>query len=140
MEVIGWREVPVQPKCLGDKALSTLPAMKQILVSRGNGWDDEMFERRLFLARKVAGQRAREEGVEDFYITSFSSKTIVYKGLFNAPQLQFYGDPKASFETSLVFHQRYRLPFRPGDWPTYRTMAHNGEINTLLGNKLDAGP
>ncbi|HAI10837.1 MAG TPA: glutamate synthase large subunit, partial [Phycisphaerales bacterium] len=140
MEVIGWREVPVQPKCLGDKALSTLPAMKQILVSRGNGWDDEMFERRLFLARKVAGQRAREEGVEDFYITSFSSKTIVYKGLFNAPQLaQFYGDLRSPlFETSLaVFHQRYSTNTFP-TWRLahpYRTMAHNGEINTLLGNK-----
>ena len=140
MEVIGWREVPVQPKCLGDKALSTLPAMKQILVSRVNGWDDEMFERRLFLARKVAGQRAREEGVEDFYITSFSSKTIVYKGLFNAPQLaQFYGDLRSPlFETSLaVFHQRYSTNTFP-TWRLahpYRTMAHNGEINTLLGNK-----
>jgi glutamate synthase (NADPH/NADH) large chain/glutamate synthase (ferredoxin) len=140
MEVIGWREVPVQPKCLGDKALSTLPAMKQVLVSRGEGMDDETFERQLFLARKVAGQRVREEGVEDFYIASFSSKTIVYKGLFNAPQLaQFYADLRSPlFETSLaVFHQRYSTNTFP-TWRLahpYRTLAHNGEINTLLGNK-----
>ena len=146
MEVIGWREVPVQPKCLGDKALSTLPAMKQILVSRGNGWDDEMFERRLFLARKVAGQRAREEGVEDFYITSFSSKTIVYKGLFNAPQLaQFYGDLRSPlFETSLaVFHQRYStpIPFRPGDWPTPIARWPITAKSTLCwGTRIGRGP
>lgn len=110
MKVFGWRDVPVNPKCLGDKARSTMPLMKQILVGRGDGWDDGNFERRLFLARKVAGQRAREKGIEDFYIASFSSQTVVYKGLFNAPQLgQYYRDLQSSlFETSLaVFHQRY---------------------------------
>jgi len=140
MQVFGWRDVPVNPKCLGDKARSTMPFMKQILVGRGDGWDDNNFERHLFLARKVAGQRAREKGIEDFYIASFSSQTVVYKGLFNAPQLgQYYQDLQSPlFETSLaVFHQRYSTNTFP-TWRLahpYRTLAHNGEINTLLGNK-----
>ena len=82
---LGWRDVPTNPLCLGDKAKSTMPVMKQILVARSEGWDDEEFERRLFLARKLSGIRAREEGIDAFYIPSFSSRTIVYKGLFNAP-------------------------------------------------------
>ena len=76
----------------------------------------------------MAGQRAREEGVEDFYITSFSSKTIVYKGLFNAPQLaQFYGDLRSPlFETSLaVFHQRYDAQYL-SDLAIGPSLSHDG--------------
>ncbi|XOV70902.1 MAG: glutamate synthase large subunit [Verrucomicrobiota bacterium] len=140
MKVLGWRDVPTCSKCLGEKAIATLPSMKQILVARGEGWDNDTFERHLFLARKVAGQRTRDEGIEDFYVASYSSQTIVYKGLFNAPQLaQFFRDLQSPlFETSLaVFHQRYSTNTFP-TWRLahpYRTMAHNGEINTLLGNK-----
>jgi len=140
MKVLGWRDVPTNSKCLGDKAITTLPSMKQILVARADGWDNDTFERHLFLARKVAGQRALDEGIEDFYVVSFSSQTIVYKGLFNAPQLaQFFPDLQSPlFETSLaVFHQRYSTNTFP-TWRLahpYRTMAHNGEINTFLGNR-----
>ena len=137
---LGWRGVPTNPRCLGEKALATVPEMKQLLVARSKGWDGEEFERRLFLARKFAGIRAREAGIRDFYIASCSSRTIVYKGLFNAPQLaKFFSDLTSPlFKTaSVVFHQRYSTNTFP-TWRLahpYRMMAHNGEINTLLGNK-----
>jgi glutamate synthase (ferredoxin) len=137
---LGWREVPTNPLCLGDKALSTVPEMRQLLMARAKGWDDEEYERRLFLVRKYAGIKAKEAEIEDFYITSCSSQTIVYKGLFNAPQLaKFFPDLRSPLFTtaSVVFHQRYSTNTFP-TWRLahpYRMMAHNGEINTLLGNK-----
>ncbi len=137
---LGWRDVPTNPRCLGDKAAATVPEMKQLLMARSKGWDDEEFERRLFLARKFAGIRAREAKIGDFYIASCSSRTIVYKGLFNAPQLaKFFPDLTSPLFTtaSVVFHQRYSTNTFP-TWRLahpYRMMAHNGEINTLLGNK-----
>src|SRR3954468_11165386 len=91
----GWRVVPVNPQCLGDKARATMPEIQQILLGRTQGWSDAEYERRLFLARKVAEKRALEEKIEGFYVPSLSSRTIVYKGLFNAPQLEkFYPDLK----------------------------------------------
>ena len=137
---LGWRDVPTNSRCLGDKALSTVPAMKQLLMARSKGWDDEEYERRLFLVRKLAGIRAREAKIDEFYIASCSSQTIVYKGLFNAPQLaKFFVDLTSPLFTtaSVVFHQRYSTNTFP-TWRLshpYRMMAHNGEINTLLGNK-----
>jgi glutamate synthase domain-containing protein 2/glutamate synthase domain-containing protein 1 len=136
----GWRTVPTQSRCLGDKARETMPEIQQVLLGRTGGWNDEEFERRLYLARKLAEQRALEEKVEGFYIPSFSSRTIVYKGLFNAPQLpKFYTDLKDPLFTSAVaiFHQRYSTNTFP-NWQLahpFRMLAHNGEINTLLGNK-----
>ncbi|MCS1410829.1 MAG: Glutamate synthase [NADPH] large chain [Verrucomicrobia subdivision 3 bacterium] len=137
---LGWRDVPINPRCLGDKALSTVPEMKQLLMARSRDWDDEEYERRLFLVRKFAGIKAREASITDFYICSCSSRTIVYKGLFNAPQLaKFFSDLASPLFTtaSVVFHQRYSTNTFP-TWRLahpYRMMAHNGEINTLLGNK-----
>ena len=132
--------VPTNPQCLGDKARATMPEIQQILLGRTQGWSDAEYERRLFLARKVAEQRALEEKIEGFYVPSLSSRTIVYKGLFNAPQLEkFYPDLKDPlFVTALaVFHQRYSTNTFP-NWQLahpFRRLAHNGEINTLLGNK-----
>jgi glutamate synthase (ferredoxin) len=140
IHIFGWRAVPTNSRSLGDKARETLPEMQQILLGRTNGWSDEEFERRLYLARKVAERRALEEKIEGFYIPSFSSRTIVYKGLFNAPQLQkFYLDLKDPlFVTAMaIYHQRYSTNTFP-NWQLahpFRTLAHNGEINTLLGNK-----
>ncbi|HSH96062.1 MAG TPA: glutamate synthase large subunit, partial [Roseimicrobium sp.] len=117
-----------------------MPEIQQVLLGRTSGWTDEEFERRLFLARKLAEKRAIEEKIEGFYIPSFSSRTIVYKGLFNAPQLpKFYSDLKDPlFTTALaIFHQRYSTNTFP-NWQLahpFRMLAHNGEINTLLGNK-----
>jgi glutamate synthase (NADPH/NADH) large chain/glutamate synthase (ferredoxin) len=136
----GWRDVPVNPRCLGDKARDTRPEMKQILLARGADWSDDEFERRLLLARKTAERKARSLKLDEFYIPSMSSRTIVYKGLFNAPQLpRFYTDLKDPlFVTALaVYHQRYSTNTFP-NWRLahpFRRLAHNGEINTLLGNK-----
>ncbi len=140
IHVFGWRVVPVNPRCLGDKARDTAPEIQQILLGRSEDWDTAEYERRLLLARKAAEKKALEEEIEGFYVPSFSSRTIVYKGLFNAPQLQkFYTDLKDPlFVTSLaIFHQRYSTNTFP-NWQLahpFRTLAHNGEINTLLGNK-----
>ena len=127
----GWRVVPTNPRCLGDKALATMPEFAQILLGRATGWSDEEFERRLFLARKAAEKRAIEQKIDGFYIPSFSSRTIVYKGLFNAPQLpKFYTDLKDPlFTTALaVYHQRYSTNTFP-NWQLahpFRQLAHNG--------------
>jgi glutamate synthase (NADPH/NADH) large chain/glutamate synthase (ferredoxin) len=139
LHLFGWRGVPVNPSCLGEKALRTMPEIQQVLIGRTEGIDDEDFERRLFLARKVAGQKARAKKVEDYYITSMSARTIVYKGLFNAPQLEkFYTDLQSpDFKSALaIFHQRYSTNTFPM-WhlaQPFRALAHNGEINTMRGN------
>ena len=136
----GWREVSQNPACLGDKARNTMPGIEQVLLGRAADWSAEEYERRLYLARKVAEKKALEQGVPEFYLPSFSSRTIVYKGLFNAPQLEkFYTDLQSPlFETALcIFHQRYSTNTFP-NWQLaqpFRMVAHNGEINTLIGNK-----
>ena len=139
VHVFGWRTVPVQPGCLGDKAKNTMPEVQQILMGLTENISQEEFERRLFLTRKTSGQKAKSEGLEDFYISSFSSRTIVYKGLFNAPQLpKFYEDlQNPNYKTSIaIYHQRYSTNTFP-NWKLshpFRSIAHNGEINTLMGN------
>jgi len=136
----GWREVPQNPACLGDKARNTMPGIEQVLLGRAADWSAQEYERRLYLARKLAEKKALEQGVPEFYLPSFSSRTIVYKGLFNAPQLEkFYTDLQSPmFETALcIFHQRYSTNTFP-NWQLaqpFRMVAHNGEINTLIGNK-----
>ncbi len=138
--VLVWRRVPVDPDALGDKARATLPDLRQVFVVRPAGLDDEAFERRLYLARKVIERRAAEAGLDDLYVPSFSCRTVVYKGLMAASQLpRFYrdlADPR--FETALcLFHQRYSTNTFP-TWPLaqpFRLLAHNGEINTLQGNR-----
>jgi len=138
---LGWREVPVDATCLGRKALETQPLILQALVSRRDDeTTDDEFERRIFLAQKVAERRATEMNLEGFYICSFSSRTIVYKGLFNAPQVRkYFLDLKSPKFTSAVavFHQRYSTNTFP-TWHLahpFRMMAHNGEINTIRGNR-----
>ncbi len=137
---LGWRAVPVNPRCLGDKAASTRPEIQQALLARDPGWGAEEFERRLFLARRHAEAAARKEDLAGFYIPSMSARTVVYKGLFNAPQLpSFYPDLRdPAFASAMaLFHQRYSTNTFP-TWNLahpFRRLAHNGEINTLLGNR-----
>ena len=138
---LGWREVPVDSTCLGRKALETQPHILQALVSRKEDeTTDDEFERKLFLVQKVAERRAGELNMEGFYICSFSSRTIVYKGLFNAPQVRkYFLDLKSPKFTSsfAIFHQRYSTNTFP-TWHLahpFRMMAHNGEINTIRGNR-----
>ncbi|MFM7213874.1 MAG: glutamate synthase central domain-containing protein, partial [Verrucomicrobiota bacterium] len=137
---LAWRPVPTNPKCLGDKARATMPEILQCLLGRDLSWSPDEFERKLFLARNHAERAAMAEKVEGFYCPSFSGRTIVYKGLFNAPQLpKFYLDLKDPLFVSAlaIYHQRYSTNTFP-TWHLahpFRMLAHNGEINTLLGNK-----
>ncbi len=136
----GWRAVPVDGRGLGRKALETQPLILQALVSRVETLADEDFERRMFLVQKISERRAGEEKIDGFYVCSCSSRTVVYKGLFNAPQLRrFYGDLKSPEFTSsfAIFHQRYSTNTFP-TWHLahpFRMLAHNGEINTIRANR-----
>jgi glutamate synthase (ferredoxin) len=140
LELLGWRRVPVDPSVLGDKAFQTQPTIEQALVASQSALAEGEYERRLHLVRKAAERRATAEGIDDFYVPSFSARTVVYKGLFVAPQLRgFYLDlQNDAFESALaVFHQRYSTNTFP-NWQLaqpFRMLAHNGEINTLQGNR-----
>ena len=141
--IFGWRVVPVNQAVLGDKALRTCPAIEQVLIGRPDPsvMSDDEFERKLFLCRNQIEDQVESEGIKDFYIPSFSSRTIVYKGLLAAPTLErFYLDLRdPNYQTALaVFHQRYSTNTFP-TWPlsqSLRMLSHNGEINTVAGNRL----
>lgn len=140
LEFLGWREAPVNLDALGEWAISLRPYIVQAFIGRPPALaPGAPFERALYLARKRATQLCWAESITNFYIASLSAKTIVYKGLFMAPQLaNFYLDvADPDFETSLaVFHQRYSTNTFP-TWERaqpFRLLCHNGEINTLRGN------
>ena len=135
--VIRWRPVPVDENALGPKALASAPVIEQLLIGRGHVAKGEIEATLRLVRREIEGETSRLEG---FYIASLSSRTIVYKGMLVASKLEaFYrdlGDPL--FETALaVLHQRYSTNTFP-NWPLaqpFRLLAHNGEINTVAGNR-----
>jgi glutamate synthase (ferredoxin) len=134
---LGWRLVPTDETALGAKAFATLPRIEQLLIDRGSV-SKSNFESTLYYVRREI-ERATDD-IEGFYISSLSSRTIVYKGLFVGSQLgPFYLDLRhPDFETALaVFHQRYSTNTFP-NWALaqpFRLLAHNGEINTISGNR-----
>src|SRR5215510_6392861 len=136
-EPIVWRLVPTEPDHLGAKALATAPLIEQLLIARG-GVSKLEFESSLYVARR--GIEQQTSTIEAFYIPSLSSKTIVYKGLFVGSLLSpYYPDvTQPDFESALaVFHQRYSTNTFP-NWSLaqpFRLLAHNGEINTISGNR-----
>ena len=138
--LLGWRSVPIDVSALGEKALATLPLIQQVLIGRPTHIHTDQFERRLYLICKELEHKITDENLDEFHIASFSHRTIVYKGLLVAPQLAlFYSDLQdEDFEASLaVFHQRYSTNTSP-TWALaqpFRMLAHNGEINTLMGNR-----
>jgi glutamate synthase (ferredoxin) len=138
LTLVGWRAVPVDPDSLGERARATMPAVWHGLVAKPD-LDPNEWERRLYLARRQAERRASEEGVP-MYLPSCSSRTVVYKGLMAGTRLaDFYLDLRdESCESRLaVFHQRYSTNTMP-DWrlaQPFRMLAHNGEINTITGNR-----
>jgi glutamate synthase (NADPH/NADH) large chain/glutamate synthase (ferredoxin) len=140
VKVLGWRDVPVNPKELGEKARRTMPSIQQLFVERPKEMDDDAFERLLYLVRRELRIKAREQNLAAFYICSFSHRTIVYKALLLPSSLEkFYIDlQNPDYETSLsLFHQRFSTNTFP-TWALshpFRTLAHNGEINTLRGNR-----
>ena len=138
--LFGWREVPTNLRVLGEKAQSTMPRIEQVLIGKPWGMADDDYERRLFLSRNEIEDMAAADGIKNFYIPSFSHRMIVYKGLLVSASLEKYypdlADP--SYETALaVYHQRYSTNTFP-TWPLaqpFRMLAHNGEINTVRGNR-----
>ncbi len=141
-EVLGWREVPVDPSPLGEFARETRPDIRQIFLGRG-AIEPAAFERKLYVIRRLAEKKALEEAAEGhapgLYIPSLSSRTVVYKGMLVGTQLPlFYPDLRDErFESPFaLLHQRYSTNTFPS-WELaqpFRFLAHNGEINTLRGN------
>jgi len=133
--VLAWRPVPICPQILGSIAASTLPSIWHVLVTSDEDADPTDFDRRLYLARKQF-ERSALPG----YVASISSSTIIYKALCAGRLLpQFYPDlSNPAFKTAFtVFHQRYATNVLPS-WDRAqpcRTLAHNGEINTIWGNR-----
>lgn len=140
LQPLGWRDVPLELDAIGKRALSSRPQIQQIFVERGEADSGEAFEKALYLARRKAEGRLREAGIEDFYVASLSHRTIVYKGLCQAAELgRFFPDltDPDLVASVAVFHQRYSTNTFPS-WKLahpYRLAAHNGEFNTLEGNK-----
>ena len=137
--IYGWRQVPVNPKVLGKTAEQNRPEIAQVLFKKNEELETNNLERELFVARKKIEKLARESQLKELYICSFSSRSIVYKGMFLAEALaDFYPDLNDKKFTSrfAIFHQRYSTNTFPS-WDLaqpFRTLAHNGEINTLKGN------
>src|SRR5437764_1019122 len=144
LPVLGWREVPVRGDVLGAGARATYPTIRQVLIgpAADRRGDAAAWERALYLARKTIDARVSEAGpeLEPFFVCSLSGRTIVYKALLTGTQLgAFFPDLESpDFQTALaVFHQRYSTN-TTSSWPLaqpFRLLAHNGEINTLWGNR-----
>ncbi|WP_409309104.1 glutamate synthase large subunit [Pectobacterium sp. B1J-3] len=137
LSVLGWREVPTNPDVLGEIALSSMPRIEQIFVNAPAGWLQSDMERRLFMARRRIEKRIEDK---EFYVCSFSNLVTIYKGLCMPADLpKFYLDlADLRLESSIcLFHQRFSTNTVPR-WPLaqpFRYLAHNGEINTIAGNR-----
>jgi glutamate synthase (NADPH/NADH) large chain len=145
--LLGWRDVPTDPAGLGQAVLESMPVIRQAIVARGPRTpNQDAFDRKILTIRKQTqnplselAQKQHLPRLADFYMPSFSSRTIVYKGLLLATQVgSFYSDltdPRTKSALALV-HQRFSTNTFPS-WKLahpYRFIAHNGEINTLRGN------
>lgn len=150
LHFLGWREVPVDPDVLGEMARDAAPSIWQFFVKAPERLanDDEVrdgFERTLYLVRRRFEVERKKRGAwwddedNEAYVASFSSRTIVYKGMVQSCVLpQFYKDlTNPDYTTKFViYHRRFSTNTRP-KWPLaqpMRVLGHNGEINTLLGN------
>ncbi|QGU96725.1 glutamate synthase large subunit [Clostridium bovifaecis] len=141
-KVLGWRDVPVDNRVIGETAKGTEPTIRQIFV-RSTNTSQKEFEKKLYIIRKRTENevnRLIKRSSEYFYICSFSSRTIVYKGLFVAQQIKsYYVDlDDINFKSAIaVVHQRYSTNTFP-TWSLaqpFKFLAHNGEINTIRGNR-----
>ncbi|MDX8357556.1 glutamate synthase large subunit [Sphingopyxis terrae] len=140
--IYGWRQVPVDVSVIGDKAQRTRPEIEQIMIAGPLPEDQSIdeFEKQLYLVRRRIEKKVIAAQIADFYICSLSARSIIYKGLFLAESLaDFYPDlANKLFESRVaIFHQRYSTNTFPQWWlaQPFRTLAHNGEINTIRGNK-----
>ena len=138
LNVAGWRNVPINENACGKDALSSLPIIKQVIVTAPDEMLDTEFEKKLYIARVQTEKILSDDEV--FYIPSLSSKVISYKGLIISDHIKdFYPDlTNGKMKTSLcVFHQRFSTNTLP-QWKLaqpFRYLAHNGEINTIQGNR-----
>jgi glutamate synthase domain-containing protein 2/glutamate synthase domain-containing protein 1/glutamate synthase domain-containing protein 3 len=142
LTVLGWRDTPVNGDAIGREARASQPYIEQFFVGCPAGMDEEAFERLLYRVRRRTENEMAEseiEGKDIFYIPSFSCRTIIYKGLMLAPQIdKFYDELANPLVTSALclVHQRFSTNTFPS-WKLahpYRYIAHNGEINTIKGN------
>jgi glutamate synthase (NADPH/NADH) large chain len=139
LAVAGWRVVPVNPEALGDSARQTMPRIEQIFVNAPDATDVELIERKLFIAKRIARKFLKASNAA-FHVVSLSTRVTCFKGLVMPHNLPvFYPDlHDQSLKSSLcIFHQR----FSTNTWPEWRLaqpfryLAHNGEINTIQGNR-----
>jgi len=144
LDVLGGRTVPFDNSSLSEGVIATQPIIEQLFIARPEGLDDEAFERKLLIVRKVIsntvyGEIPEAQSDDGFYVVSLSARTIVYKGMFLAAQLKaFYPDlSDESFSSAIALvHQRFSTNTFPS-WKLahpYRMTIHNGEINTIRGN------
>jgi glutamate synthase (NADPH/NADH) large chain len=142
LKVLGWRDAPVQVDAIGRVARASQPYIEQFFIARAPGMTADQFERKLYVVRKRVESQVAASDLRDksfFYIPSFSSRTIIYKGLLLAHQIgEFYNellDPATKSALCLV-HQRFSTNTFP-TWQLahpFRYLCHNGEINTIRGN------
>ncbi len=138
LDVVGWRKVPVDNSVLGDLAAQGVPVIEQVFVNAPPGWRKRDLERRLFMARRRAEKQLMDD--PDFYVACLSALVTIYKGLVMPKDLpNFYLDlADTRMESAIcVFHQRFSTNTLP-KWPLaqpFRFLAHNGEINTIRGNR-----
>ncbi|NQY51929.1 MAG: glutamate synthase large subunit [Piscirickettsiaceae bacterium] len=138
LELLGWRDVPVDAEsACGEEAMRSLPIIRQVFVNAADNMGQDKFDRHLYVARRLSEKSIIDDS---FYITSLSSQLVLYKGLVMPSYLPiFYKDLNDDrMETSIcIFHQR----FSTNTWPQWklaqplRYLAHNGEINTVRGNR-----
>ncbi|TAM24715.1 MAG: glutamate synthase large subunit, partial [Nevskiaceae bacterium] len=140
LSLAGWRVMPINPDACGEEARAVLPRFEQAFVVEPGGLHKFEFELKLFKARRRAEKLLTAEGDVEFYVTSLSCRVIVYKGLLMPEWLEaFYPDLAApDMESSIcVFHERFSTNTMP-KWRLchpFRFLAHNGEINTISGNR-----
>lgn len=136
--IYGWRQVPIDTACIGEKANATRPEIEQIMVRNRLGSSEADFERDLYVIRRRIEKAAAAAQV-DLYVCSLSCRSLIYKGMFLAENLtDFYPDllDERFVSRFAIYHQRYSTNTFP-TWKLaqpFRRLAHNGEINTLSGN------
>ena len=139
LTIAGWREVPVDENALGDQAKASAPAIHQVFINSSQDFNEHDFERGLFLTRRTVEKEIVPQD-DEFYIASLSCKVILYKGLVMPEYLPvFYKDLNDNGMASslCLFHQRFSTNTLP-QWrlaQPFRYLAHNGEINTIQGNR-----
>jgi glutamate synthase (NADPH/NADH) large chain len=137
--IYGWRQVPINVQCIGEKANATRPEIEQIMLWNARDISEDEFERELYIIRRKIEKAAIAAQVPELYLCSLSCRSIVYKGMFLAESLtDFYPDllDHRFVSRFAIYHQRYSTNTFP-TWKLaqpFRMLAHNGEINTVAGN------